>query len=346
MDKLITFTDIHYGLKRNSLDHNKDCDEFIDWVIEKAKKEKIKKCAFLGDWHHNRHTINVETLKYSFMGMEKLNSYFDEVYFIVGNHDMYYREHRDVHSVSFADGLDSFVVVNKRVDIGDMAFLPWLVEDEWKEVKNIKQKYIFGHFELPTFYLNSMIKMPKHDNMLESSHFNKNTTVFSGHFHKRQNEGNVWYIGNAFPHTFDDVDDEESRGVMVLDDTGIKFDHWPNSPRYKKFKYEDLKGNEDTVLDGMTKIHAKIYYNSKNVSGVQINLYREFLKENYPFRTIDLLDTAETLINESEDGETPVEETEEVTIISDIDSVTINQLNKIESEEFDKDLLIRLYKEL
>lgn len=350
MDKLIVFTDIHYGLKRNSIDHNKDCDEFIDWVIETAKAEGISQCAFLGDWHHNRHTINVETLQYSYQGMKKLNDFFETVYFIVGNHDLYYRETRDVHSVSIGSGLDKFVVVDKRLDIYNMTFLPWLVDDEWKDVRNINSKYIFGHFELPTFYLNSMIKMPKHDGMAEAKDFNSNAMVFSGHFHKRQNQANVWYIGNAFPHTFDDVDEEEHRGCMILDlDVGdIEFKHWPNSPRYKKFTYDELKGNEDGLLDGMCKIHAKVSYNSGKVSPVQINLYREFLKENYDFRTVDIIDNAETMITESEDSdESDTEDSEEsVEIVGDIDSIAIKQLQKIESEEYDKSLLINLYREL
>lgn len=348
MDKLIVFTDIHYGLKRNSIDHNKDCDEFIDWVIETASAKGITKCAFLGDWHHNRHTINVETLQYSYQGMKKLNDFFDTVYFIVGNHDLYYREHRDVHSVTIGSGLDKFVVIDKKTEIGDMTFLPWLVEDEWRDIRKIDSKYIFGHFELPTFYLNSMIKMPKHDGMAETKDFNNNSMVFSGHFHKRQNQANVWYIGNAFPHTFDDVDEEEDRGCMILENGNMSFEYWPKSPRYKKFTYDALKGNENTILDGMCKIHAKVSYNSGKVSPVQINLYREFLKENYDFRTVDIVDSAETMITESDEDTGDVEDVddESVEIVSDIDSITIKQLQKIESDEYDKNLLINLYRDL
>ena len=147
MKDIIVFTDIHYGNKRNSLEHNMDCDQFIDWVIEQAKSKGITRCAFLGDWHHNRHTINVETLKYSFTGMYKLNEYFDDVYFIVGNHDMYYRESREVNSLIMADGLDKFTIIDKptHVEDGDLLFMPWLINEEWRDVKQMKAKYIFGH---------------------------------------------------------------------------------------------------------------------------------------------------------------------------------------------------------
>jgi DNA repair exonuclease SbcCD nuclease subunit len=343
MQDIIFFTDIHYGNKRNSLEHNQDCDEFIEWVISVAKERGIKRCGFLGDWHHNRHTINVETLKYSFMGMHKLNSYFDQTYFTVGNHDMYYRETRDVNSLIIADGLNRFTLIDKPVYVedGDILFLPWLVNEEWKEVKNLKAKYICGHFELPTFYLNTMITMPDHGE-LKAEDFNKDCYVFSGHFHKRQNKNNIWYIGNAFPHTFDDTDDDD-RGCMILGDNGIEFIKWDNAPKYRKFKYEDILGKEDEILDGVTKIHAKIIYNSSEVTPVKMNLYREMLKEKYDFRTIDLVDNASTVIlNESTDEQ----EVEEDNVLDAIDATVIKQIRKQESDEFDIELLVSLYEDL
>lgn len=349
-NRIISFTDIHYGLKRNSVEHNKDCDQFIDWVINKAKENNIKVCAVLGDWHHNRHTINIETLTYSHRGMYKLNQYFDTVYFIVGNHDMYYRETRDVNSLVIADGLDKFVIVDKPLHIDEMLFMPWLVDDEWKEIKNMKAKYIFGHFELPTFFLNSMIRMPN-NNELDISAFDKDSYVYSGHFHKRQSQGNVRYIGNAFPHTFDDTDDDE-RGCMILDRTTseVEYHTWDNAPKYRKYDYDALKGNEDSILRGVSKIHAKIMYNSSEQTAIQMNIYREMLKDNYDFRVVDLIDIATTrIIEKDSDGNIISEgiDTEsELELIEDVNNATIKQLSKIESDEYSVPLLIQLYREL
>ncbi len=36
--KAAVFTDIHFGLKSNSLQHNQDCEKFVDWFISQAKK--------------------------------------------------------------------------------------------------------------------------------------------------------------------------------------------------------------------------------------------------------------------------------------------------------------------
>ena len=64
-DKVIAFTDIHFGMKNNAKAHNLDCLNFIDWMIEKAKDQNIKTCIFGGDWHHQRASVNVSTLNYT-----------------------------------------------------------------------------------------------------------------------------------------------------------------------------------------------------------------------------------------------------------------------------------------
>ena len=90
--KAAVCTDIHWGLKSNSLVHNRDCEAFIDWFIAKAKEEGCETGMFLGDWHNHRASINLQTLQFSVRALEKLSAAFDTFYFIPGNHDLYYRD--------------------------------------------------------------------------------------------------------------------------------------------------------------------------------------------------------------------------------------------------------------
>jgi hypothetical protein len=39
-ERAIVFTDIHFGLRHNSAEHNQDCLDFIDWIILQAKAER------------------------------------------------------------------------------------------------------------------------------------------------------------------------------------------------------------------------------------------------------------------------------------------------------------------
>ncbi len=158
--KAACFTDIHFGLKNNSHLHNEDCLNFVKWFINTAKENNCETCIFLGDWHHQRASINVSTMNYTLKALALLNESFETVYFINGNHDLYYRDTRALNSIEFNKLLSNFIQINEPIVKDNVAFVPWLVGDEWKQIQKIKCKYMFGHFELPHFYMNAKIQMP------------------------------------------------------------------------------------------------------------------------------------------------------------------------------------------
>lgn len=213
--KAAVFTDLHVGLKSNSIQHNTDCINFVDWFIDTAKKEGCETCFFLGDWHHHRASINTQTLSVSVQLLEKLNNAFDKVLVIPGNHDLYYREQRDIHSVEWAKHLPNLTIVNDFFNEGDVIISPWLLGEEHEKLAKMKAKYLFGHFEFPKFYMNAMVEMADHG-AINETHVSNFDLVFSGHFHKRQFRKNIWYIGNAFPHDYADKNDDD-RGMMILE---------------------------------------------------------------------------------------------------------------------------------
>jgi len=337
-DKAICFGDIHFGNKSNSQEHNEDCVEFIKWMIKQAQERDIKTCIFLGDWHHNRQTVNVETLNYSYEGMKLLNDHFEETYFIVGNHDLYFRDNRDISSLVYARDLENIIYVDHKMIKGDVAFYPWLVGDEWKEIRNTKYKYVFGHFELPNFYLNSMVKMPD-TGELKDDDFNNAGKVFTGHFHKRQTQGNVTYIGNAFPHDFNDVWDDE-RGVMILEwDREPEYYHWPDAPKYRRYEYSMVCDNPDKFFDNVSKLHMKVDYNESDVTYSEVSSFRDMLLDKYDIRSIKLLPRVDSGDNEGL-------EVEEAATCDSVDTIVVDQINSMDSGEYDPAYLIEIYNEL
>ena len=110
--KAAVFTDIHFGLKSNSTLHNEDCLAFVKWATAKAKSEGCETCLFLGDWHNSRASLNIVTLNYSLRALEHMNANFEKVYFIPGNHDLYYRDKRDIQSVEWARHLPNVEICN------------------------------------------------------------------------------------------------------------------------------------------------------------------------------------------------------------------------------------------
>ena len=139
--KAAVFTDIHLGLKSNSRLHLQDCEDFVDWFIEQAKANGCETGIFCGDWHHNRNSLNLTTMDATIRCMEKLGKSFEKFYFFDGNHDLYYKDKRDVNSTAFAKHIPGITFIDEVYEEDDVALVPWLVGDEWKKIKNIKAKY-------------------------------------------------------------------------------------------------------------------------------------------------------------------------------------------------------------
>lgn len=242
-NKASVFTDIHFGKKSDSTVHNKDCLDFIEWFCSKTLEEQADTVIFMGDWHDNRSRLRSDTLWYSTQALSKLMSLNLPVFFIIGNHDIFLKNSRDIHSFPFFKHLygdNNIILVDELQEAGDVLLCPWLVGDEFIIPPDTKVKYIFGHFELPLFLANEMYEMPDRGG-LHMNHFHKADWLFSGHFHKRQTKINehgipITYIGNAFPHDFNDVGDTE-RGMMTLEWGKEPIYHnWPSAPKYIRTK--------------------------------------------------------------------------------------------------------------
>jgi DNA repair exonuclease SbcCD nuclease subunit len=333
--KAAVFSDVHFGMKGNSKVHNQDCEDFVDWFIETAQKNNCETGIFCGDWNHNRNSLNLTTLDSGLRALEKLGKAFDQFYMFAGNHDLYYKDKRDVKSTEFAKHVPGITVVNNILVKDDVALIPWLVNEEWKKIPKIKAKYMFGHFELPSFYMNAMVQMPDNGE-LKSEHFINQDYVFSGHFHKRQIQGKIHYIGNAFPHNYADTWDDH-RGMMILDKENSKdpeYINWSDAPKYRTVTLSQLIDQKDTLLK--TKMYLRVTLDIP-ISFEEANFIKETFMTEYNCREITLI---------------PQKNVEEITTDVDItkfesvDQIVSNEILAIESDNFDKSLLLNIYNEL
>ncbi len=333
--KAAVFTDIHYGMKGNSRVHNQDCEDFVDWFIKTAKENGCETGIFCGDWNHNRNSLNLTTMDSGLRSLEKLGQAFDQFFMFAGNHDLYYKDKRDVKSTEFAKHIPGVTVVNDVLVKDDVALVPWLVGEEWKRISKIKARYMFGHFELPSFYMNAMVQMPDHGE-LKSEHFVNQDYVFSGHFHKRQVQGKIHYIGNAFPHNYADSWDD-ARGMMILDrenNQEPEYINWPDAPKYRTIALSQLIDQKDTLLK--SKMYLRVTIDIP-ISFEEANFIKETFIKEYDCREITLI---------------PQKQLDEMTSDIDIakfesvDQIVSNEILAIDSDNFDKSLLLNIYSEL
>jgi len=332
--KTAVCTDIHFGLKSNSLVHNQDCSDFIDWFIATAKEQGCETGMFLGDWHHHRASINLQTLHFSLKSLQKLSAAFDNFYFIPGNHDLYYRDKRDIHGAEWAQHLPNIHVINDWFSEGGVTIAPWLVGDDHKKIQKLNSQYVFGHFELPHFKMNAMVEMPDHGE-IHVDHFSGVGEVYSGHFHLRQNKRNINYIGNCFPHNFADAGDS-SRGMMVLEwGKPAEYHAWPGQPLYRVLKLSQVIDNAPNML--AKNMHVRVELDI-DISYEEANFIKETFVKDYNLREMALLPVKSTAVDlDLAPGEIKFES---------VDQIVTDQITNIESEFYDPKLLLKIYQNL
>ena len=83
--KVAMFTDIHFGKKNNSVQHNQDCLDFVTWFCKNVRAEgDVTHVMFLGDWFENRNSVNVMTMTYAHDALRMLNDLGLPIYIIIG----------------------------------------------------------------------------------------------------------------------------------------------------------------------------------------------------------------------------------------------------------------------
>lgn len=250
-NKALCFCDIHLDLRggrkldqesnhqnQDADQHNQDCIEFVDWAIEQFHTHRCEAILFLGDWFHNETRVQWNAMWASNIILGKLSQLGVPVYVMVGNHDMWYRHTRDIHSLGHLQWIPNIHLINEVTQIDDLLLCPYLLGTEFNRVACSEASYIFGHFALPGFLTNQAFRYESKDG-LQTDFFEGPKQVYSGHFHWRQRRFNqngteVIFIGNCFPHNFNDLGDR-NRGCMIFErDQEPIFINWDKAPTFDR----------------------------------------------------------------------------------------------------------------
>lgn len=337
------FTDIHFGKKNNSEQHNQDCLDFIEWFCQELEKdEDIDSIVFGGDWFENRSSLDVKTLNYSYEGAKMLNDLGVPIFFLVGNHDLYQRHTRDIFSTAVFHELANFKVIQKPTVIkklGDGTLLsPFLFEEEYPAL--IKHKDLqcwWGHFEFRGFQITGYNMVMQHGP--EAAMFEGPDRIFSGHFHKRQVRDNVVYFGNSFPMDFGDAGDA-ARGMVVYDyiEDKVEFKDWKECPKYVKVSLSDLVDN-DLILPEGARVRCGVDF---SINFEESNYLKQQYVKKFKLREFSLEESAD--VGEAL-SETEVEWEGDAKLAS-VDEMIVEMLGRIKTEHIDNGLLLKLYREL
>lgn len=340
------FTDIHFGKKANSETHNQDCLNFISWFCEQVEADpEIDYIAFLGDWNENRSALNIQTLNYSYRGAKRLDELGLPIFFVVGNHDLYHRHTREVHSVIPFNEFKNFILIEEPMIVemieGRALFAPYLFHDEYPNLKkHLDIPWWAGHFEFRGYEVTGYgMLMPTGP---DPSEYQGPNYIVSGHFHKRQArpESNVVYIGNAFPMDFGDAGDT-SRGMMTYDHVKdeMLFNDWAECPKYIKTTLTD-------ILDGTATLHPDARVKcivDVPISFEESTALRQSFADKFKLREFTLEESSD--IREALSG-TEMKIDWDDTKLAGVDELVEQMLREISSDHINNQKLIEIYKEL
>jgi len=347
INKILLSTDWHIGIKGDSdLYHQ----IFLKWIntflIKNINENNIKYLCVAGDIFNNRNTINVKSLNIVTQGFEELLSSclnLKEIWLIMGNHDIYNKNTREIHSLKALEKLSPKIkIINEitriTIDNKKIVLCPWLIhETEHNLLFSEKADICVGHFEINGFELVNGIK---EDKGLVPSKFKETfNKTFSGHYHLNsaenysKNENQIFYIGTPYQLNWGDYDNK--KGCYVLNINTLEHTFIENiiSPTYEKIYISRLKKNINQ-LENIENKFIHLIIDDETTDEKTINKIQEIVTSKNPLSfTIDNI--SESIIENTEINDTlstPLEYLYEYIKANEIISPT----------EYDKNELIKI----
>ena len=261
--KIALLNDTHFGARNDSLIFDDFFHKFYDEIFFPYLKENnIKTLIHLGDVVDRRKFINFR-IAHNFRNkfMKRLWDEKIDTHIIIGNHDIYYRNTNKVNAIkelcTSPDGVNEPWIYEeaKVVDFDGtkLLMMPWInPENEAASIEMLKTAeadVCMGHFDLNGFSMNDAMKQTHGHDKSIVSRFER---TYSGHFHHKNDDGQVFYLGNQYEITWSDY--TETRDVEFVPN--------PNT-MFIKLHYDDVLTNYDKI--DITE------YNQKYVKLVVVN---------------------------------------------------------------------------
>ena len=254
--KLAIITDTHWGARNDS-------QVFIDYFAKFYKdiffptllERDISTVIHMGDIVDRRKFINYKTL------YQMRHHFFDQcwdryinLHLIIGNHDTFFKNTNDVNSMSClrmmssggeGDGGGFVKVYHDPTEIeldGLKCFMqPWICpENEVESLDMIAKtdaQILFGHLQVKGFEMH----LGQYNYEGTSAEiFKKFDMAFSGHFHHKSDNGNVYYLGTPYQITWSDYNDPRGFHIFDTETRNLEFIQNPHKI-FHKYYYDESK---------------------------------------------------------------------------------------------------------
>ena len=244
--KVAIITDQHFGARNDSIAFLDFFQKFYENTFFPAlDSSSINTVLVLGDTFDRRKYVNFYALdRAKKMFFDKLEERGITVYMLAGNHDTYFKNTNEVNSPDLLLAeYNNIEVIDepKTINVNgfEVCMLPWICPENYTqsldEIKNTTSTLCMGHLEIAGF---AMYRGMESHEGFSAETFNKFDLVFSGHYHHRSNDRNIYYLGNPYELTWQDYNDP--RGFHLFDFTTRQLDFVENPYRmFERLEYTD-----------------------------------------------------------------------------------------------------------
>ena len=294
--KIALLNDTHFGCRNDSpafMEHqNKFYNELFFPYI---KRNNIKCLIHLGDVVDRRKFINHNTAhNFKKVFWDRLDDMGIETHIIIGNHDTYYKNTNEVNALQNLNISQNAIVYTHATEVEidklKILFIPWICDDNEPEslrtIGNSTAGIAMGHLEIKGFEMHSG---HMNDHGYEKSMFVKFEKVISGHFHKKSDDGHIYYLGTQYEMTWSDYNCP--KGFHIFDTSTRELGRVENTNKmFKKITYNDKEINYDKFdITPYDKCFIKLFISNKSDN----DMYERLMDKFYNHINVHAIDVIE-----------------------------------------------------
>ena len=281
--KIALLNDTHFGVRNDSpafMEYQNKFynDLFFPYLIE----NNIKTLVHLGDVVDRRKFINHNTAhNFKKVFWNRLEELDIDTHIIIGNHDTYYKNTNVVNAMQNLNLSKNCKVYTSAVTVEfdnlPILFIPWICDDNQAEsiktIESTEAVIAMGHLEIKGFEMHNG-HMNEHG--LEKSMFKRFEKVLSGHFHKKSDDGHIYYLGTQYEITWSDFNCPKGFHVFDTDTRELTRIENPNHI-FKKIVYNDKDINYDELdIKEYDKCFLKLFISNKTDNDMYERLMDRF----------------------------------------------------------------------
>jgi hypothetical protein len=217
---------------------------------------------------------------------------------------------------------------------------PWICDENrehsLKAMEETNAQVLFGHLEVKGFEMHAG---QYSQSGVDASMFKKFDMAFSGHFHHKSDNGNIYYLGNQYQITWSDYKD--AKGFHIFDTETREVEVVLNPlEMFHKIYYDDEQMTIESIQNDDYSVYTGCY-----VKIIIVNKKNPFCFDTLMDKLYGV-DVADISVAENFDQDLNLEDDmiDEAEDTSTILSKYVNSLNIDNKKELDN-LLISLYNE-